>query len=101
MEIAIGRIFEGCEGIFQNEARYKYLYEQAQEGRKNQKDGKKAQNDQQYEWPGMKGIDKKLGKSEPEGLHDIFECGPLHLHIALRAKMIDFLFSKLSKVINI
>ena len=43
----------------------------------------------------MKGIDEELGDSEPEGLYDIFECGPLHLHIAFRAKMIDFLFSML------
>jgi hypothetical protein len=43
----------------------------------------------------MKGIDEELGNSEPEGLHDIFERGPLHLHIAFRAEMIDFFLSML------
>jgi hypothetical protein len=43
----------------------------------------------------MKGIDKKLGHSEPEWLYNIFECGSLRLHIAFGAKMIDFLYSML------
>jgi len=43
----------------------------------------------------MKRIDEELGDSEPEGLHNIFECGSLRLHIAFGAKMVDFLFSVL------
>lgn len=43
----------------------------------------------------MKGIDEELGDSEPEWLHNIFECDSLRLHIAFGAKMIDFLFSML------
>ena len=43
----------------------------------------------------MKGLDEELGDSEPEWLHDIFECGSLSLHIAFGAKMIDFLYSML------
>jgi hypothetical protein len=43
----------------------------------------------------MKGIDEELGYSEPEWLHNIFERGSFRLHIAFRAKMIDFLFSML------
>jgi hypothetical protein len=43
----------------------------------------------------MKRIDEELGDSEPKGLHNIFECGSLRLHIAFGAEMVDFLFSVL------
>ena len=43
----------------------------------------------------MKGIYEELGDFEPEWLHNIFEGSSLRLHIAFRAKMIDFLFSML------